>query len=582
MKKLLTNLNLSKINFKFKIKHLFIVLILVICFFNLRAFFKPGIFRGHDLENHLARIANYYLSIKDSHIPPRWAKNLNHKFGYPVFNYLYPLPNILAYPLIVVGFGVENSLKIIIFSSYLFSGLFFYLWLKRHFSSLAAFLGSIFYLSAPYQFLDIYVRGIVGENLTFALFPGVLYFLDLLFEKKSRLRFLGLVVVTALFSLSHNIMVMLFTPLIFLYYFYVYKKEGQKEKLKFVNLGLIGLILGFLLTSFFWIPAYFEQNSIKLEAFDQQSFFPDHFVYLKQLIYSKWQYGFSVLGDGDTMSFQIGPVHLVIFLLALLILIKWGLSRFFGKKKKDKKLNLAFLLGGLAVFLSGVFLMLPFSLFIWRLIPLLGYLQFPWRFLGVVMLGVAVLAVVVSEKYKGIGIILAFVSLVYCQPFTKPFLWEKKQDMYYYDFLFTTSTQHEHTPRWFSEHNISEFKSRLTSDSGLVVFKELLWKTNSHIYEVDVPKATNIWEHTAYFPGWQVFIDGKRAEIKYDRPDNQGLIGVRVPAGKHKIVVKFTERTPARIIGNLITVMSLVLVLGIIKLFSKIPVKGWSISRKKK
>jgi len=553
MKKLIQALfkKIDKKNFSF------IILILMVSFINLRYFFKPGIFRGHDTENHLARIANYYLSIKDHHIPPRWAKNLNHKFGYPVFNYNYPLANILAYPLIVVGFNIENSLKIIFFSAYFFSGLFFYLWAKKQFSSLIAFLGSVFYLCAPYQFLDIYVRGAVGENLTLALFPAVLYFLDLLIERKTRLRFLGLILTTSLFALSHNILVMIFTPLIFLYYFYLYKKK----KLKFFSLAFSGLILGFSLTSFFWIPAYFEQGFIKLEAFDQKTFFQDHFVNLKQLIWSKWQFGFSVLGDEDTMSFQIGPVHLLVSLLALFILVFSYLSHDRGQMRIK-----FWALTGLILFIFSVFLMLPQSLFIWKAIPLLGYLQFPWRFLTVVIFSASVLVLVVGQKYKWLAIILSGAVFIYCQQLAKPFLWEKKQDMVYYDFLFTTSTRHEHMPRWFNEMNISEFKPRLTSDSGLVTFRELLWKTNKHVYEVNVPETTNIWEHTAYFPGWQAFINGARVKIKYDHPDHQGIMGFEVPAGKHEIVTKFTERTLARIIGDSISLFSLILGLGMMKL----------------
>jgi hypothetical protein len=547
---------LKKIKSISKKSLIFIFLILVICLINLRAFFRPGIFRGHDLENHLARIANYYLAIKDHHLPPRWAKNLNHKFGYPVFNYNYPLANILAYPLIVLGFNVEDSLKIILFSAYFFSGLFFYFWLKKHFTPLSSFCGAVFYLCVPYQFLDLYVRGVVGENLSFFLFPAVLYFLKLLFEKKNRERFLGLVLFTALFSLSHNIMVMIFTPLIFLYYFYLVKKNN----LKFFNLSLGGLILGFSLTSFFWLPAYFEKSFIRLEAFDQTSFFQEHFVNLRQLIYSPWQYGFSMAGPEDTMSFQIGLIHLFVFFFSLILVILFCLKRDGGLRNVKK-----FLFTGLILFIFSVFLMLPQSLFIWKLIPLLGYLQFPWRFLALTMVASSILAGVVSEKYQWLGVILALGAFIYAQQFTRPFLWEQKQDMVYYDFLFTTSTRHEHMPRWFNESNINEFKPRLTSDSGLVKFKEILWKTGRHIYEVDVPETTNVWEHTAYFPGWEVFLDGQRKEIKYNHQEYPGLIGVEVPAGQHQIVTKFTEKTAPRLMGDLLSLGSLIL-LGFISL----------------
>lgn len=547
---------------KFCLKHnfysfLFIFLLIIVSIVNLRFFFQPGIFRAHDIENHLARIANYYLAIKDGHIPPRWAKNLNHKFGYPVFNYNYPLANILAYPLIVVGFGIEDSLKIILFSAYFFSGLFFYLWAKRHFSLLAAFSGAIFYLCAPYQFLDLYVRGVVGENLSFALLPAILYILKLLSEKITRWRFLGLVLATVLFSLSHNIMVLIFTPLIFCYWFYL----ARVSKSSFPKLGFKGLILGFLTTSFFWIPAIWERKYVTLEAFNPKNFYQDHFVSFRQLIYSPWQYGFSMPGESDTMSFQIGIFHW----LAVLFTIPARL--FVLRCDRTRKRQLLFVFFQLIFWLT-VFLMLPTSLIFWKIIPFLGYLQFPWRFLSLTMFASSFLAVILVEKKKFLGLLFALVCFVYSQQFVKPFFWEKKPDINYYDFLFTTSTRHENKPIWFSEENINKFKSKFTSDSGLVTFKELVWKTGKHIYEINTSEATYIWEHTAYFPGWQVFVDGQKEKIDYSNKKFPGVIKYRVPKGKHIVKVVFKE-TKIRILSDCLSLLSLLISVFFVKQLSK-------------
>lgn len=548
MKKFLKNINLRQ--------YIFIFLIIAISVVNLRYFFKPGLFRAHDIENHLARIANYYLAVKDGHIPPRWAKNLNHKFGYPVFNYNYPLANILAYPLIVVGFSIENCLKIILFSAYLFSGISFYLWAKKHLKPLSAFIGAVFYLCAPYQFLDLYVRGAVGENLSFFLFPAVLYFLKLLSEKTTRLRFLGLVFFTAFFSLSHNIMVLIFSPLIFIYWLYLYYNSGFSKKLKtkFIKVGLTGIWLGFLLTSFFWIPAVGEREFVTLEAFNPKTFYQDHFVELKQLIFSPWQYGYSILGPDDTMSFQIGLPHWLVVLLTIPI----GLFVF--RSGRTQKRQLAFLIPQL-IFWLAVFLMLPISLVLWKLTPFLGYLQFPWRFLSLTMFAASFLAALAAEKQKILGTGLMVLCLIYAQQMVKPFFWEKKSDMTYYDFLFTTSTMHENMPRWYTEENLNRFKSRFSSDTGLVKFNELSWKTNEHVYEIQAEEPSYIWEQTAYFPGWQAYINGEKAEIKYDHKDYPGLISLKVSKGKHLIKLRFTENTLARIIGDCLSVLALFLVL---------------------
>lgn len=538
-----------------KIGNLFFILIIaIVSVVNLRYFFKPGIFQGHDSEMHLARIANYYLAIKDGHFPPRWARNLNFKFGYPVFNYNYPLANMLSYPLIVVGLGVEDSLKIVLFFGYFFGGLSFYLWSKNHFSRLSAFIGAIFYLCAPYQFLDLYVRGSIGETIAFGLLPLVLYFLNRLSKKINITNFLGLVTAVFIFSLSHNIMVLFFTPLIIAYWCYLVKLKKNK---KFIRISFVSLFSGLLLTGFFWLPAFFGRNFVTLEAVDIKTFYLDHYVELKQLIYSPWQYGFSISGPNDTLSFQIGIFHWLVVILSLFFMVKF--------RKKLSHLLIFLML----FFWMVIFLMLPQSRFIWRALPILGYLQFPWRLLSLTIITSSFLACFISQKNKVLGVILATLCFIYSFPFTKPFFWEKKQDMYYYDYLFTTSTRHENMPRLFQENKSDQFKPRLTSDSGEVTFRELSWKTGKHIYEVNVPKETKIWEHTAYFPGWQGYIDGKKTEILFNNKDYPGIIGLDVPAGQHQIITRFTENTPARIIGDCLSLGSIIIILIQLKFIPK-------------
>src|SRR3989338_10172065 len=89
----------------------FIVLTLILFLYPL---WLPGFPYTHDGENHLARIANYALAIRQGQIPPRWAPSFWAGYGYPVFNYNYPLANILAIPLLALKVPVELSMKILI------------------------------------------------------------------------------------------------------------------------------------------------------------------------------------------------------------------------------------------------------------------------------------------------------------------------------------------------------------------------------------------------------------------------------------------------------------------------------------
>jgi hypothetical protein len=60
---------------------------------------NPKVPDTHDGENHIARFANYVAAAKDGQWPPRWAPYVLNGLGYPVFNYNYPVANILAVPL---------------------------------------------------------------------------------------------------------------------------------------------------------------------------------------------------------------------------------------------------------------------------------------------------------------------------------------------------------------------------------------------------------------------------------------------------------------------------------------------------
>lgn len=527
---------------------IFLGLIILVSCFNLRYIFQPGLFRAHDIENHLARVANYYLAIKDGHFPVRWARNLNFKFGYPVFNYNYPLANILCYPLIVIGLSIEESLKIVLFLAYLGSGIFMYLWLRKLFNSVAGLVGAILYLCAPYQFLDLYVRGVVGENLSFALLPAILYFITVLTEKPNKLKFLLLVLGTFMFSLSHNIMVMIIGPLIILYLIYITRKNSS---FWFTN-ALKAVLLGFLLSSFFWIPAILEAKYVTLEAFNYKTVFLDHFVNIKQLFYGPWQNGYSVKGPDDTMSFQLGLGQWLVLVISGILLFK------FKRSKKDSIGLLS--ITGLIICGLAIFLMLPISRLLWNIIPILGYMQYPWRLLSILIIVTAFLGAIITKYNKYIGLAILVVSLIYCQQFTKPFAWDKKPDMEYYDFLFTTSVLHENKPRWFEEGKTDQLQTRFTSLSGAVGFRELLWKTGLHRYEIDSPNDTNIIEHTAYFPGWQARIDGKVANIAFNDKNYPGLIMISIPAGRHLIETKFTENTSARIIGDCLSIVAILLI----------------------
>ena len=178
----------------------------------------PGFYTSHDGETHTARIAQYYLALKDGQIPPRLAPTLYNGLGSPIFVYIYPLPYILGSLIHQIGFSYVDSFKAIMALSFIASGLFSYLWLKEvmH-SQKAAFLGALYYVWIPYRFSLIYVRASISEMLAYTFLPLTLFCITKLAIHKN-LTWAALTSVSiATVLLSQNLVALITLPIIVTY-----------------------------------------------------------------------------------------------------------------------------------------------------------------------------------------------------------------------------------------------------------------------------------------------------------------------------------------------------------------------------
>src|SRR3989344_3977144 len=142
-----------------------------------RPYLRSGVPYTHDGENHLARFANYKVAVREVQIPPRFAPNLMNHYGYPVFNYNYPLLNILSLPFSILGVHYELAFKLLMLGGLGLGAWGVYRWLAvAGFSRSARFFSIGAYLLAPFTVNLVFVRGNVGEVWALALFPWLLWF----------------------------------------------------------------------------------------------------------------------------------------------------------------------------------------------------------------------------------------------------------------------------------------------------------------------------------------------------------------------------------------------------------------------
>src|SRR5215213_4479111 len=108
-------------------KFLFPLLILILCILPLLDLLHPGLPKTHDGQDHVARIANFYQSLQQGIIIPRWAANLNWGYGHPILMFLYPMPSYIASFFHFLSFSLVDSTKIVFALSFLLTTVTMYL-----------------------------------------------------------------------------------------------------------------------------------------------------------------------------------------------------------------------------------------------------------------------------------------------------------------------------------------------------------------------------------------------------------------------------------------------------------------------
>lgn len=530
----------------FNIKKYFgIIILILISLIPLFGLLNPGLPLTHDGQDHVARIANFYQSLSEGNIVPRWAGNLNWGYGHPILMFLYPLPSYSASFFHFFGFGFVDSLKIVFALSFIFSGITMYLFAREIFGKEGAVLAGAFYMFAPYRFVDLYVRGAIGEHVAFIFPPLILYFMLKLAEKYSAKNFIFCAFSVAGLVISHNAITIMFVPIILCYLFLLVLSNKNKHEL-FIRL-FVALVLGVGLSSFFLIPAFFE-GKYTLRDIVTEKEYGSRFVNPLALIYSPWSYGIT-----GQFSVQIGLLHI----LGVGASLFWFLK--FSKKSVLRSVYVLLLL----TFGVSIFIMLSHSQFIWDTFSILQKFQFPWRFLSVTVFSSAIISsfviFLIPQKRRAIFalcivLILVAVNSSYIKP--KGFL--VKPESFYSSIYNGTTDTGESSPIWSVRFMEKRPNARMEVLTGEATINELSRASTHHAYEVNVVSDNvRIVENTLYFPGWNVYVNNAKTNIEFQDPLNRGLMTFHLSKGVNKVEIKF-EDTGIRKGSNSVTIISLI------------------------
>lgn len=95
--------------------------------------------------------------------------------------------------------------------------------------------------------------------------------------------------------------------------------------------------------------------------------------------------------------------------------------------------------------------------------------------------------------------------------------------------------------------------------AGEAEVKDLTLKSHQTAFKINTEGETEILVNTAYFPGWEVWLDGKEIDSSLE----SGKIKLSPPPGEHQVIIHFSN-TPIRALANLVSLLSWVGLVGLL------------------
>lgn len=359
---------------------------------------------GDDTIFHTSNILAMASDISwSSPIPGRIFPELVNHLGYGVGIFYPSFPHVVgAYLYKIVSFfggDIVFVMKFLFFVTIYLSGVSMYLYVRKVFSNRKqALFSAIIYMSMPYLFSDVFLRGAFNESNLFWIVPLIFLGIHYLLEEGEFFKFyLCFVLGYTLLIYTHLVLAIYFTGFLALYLVCSFKKFFQKKVL--LALGSASVIV-LLLTSPFW--------TLVLEHYLLDNYYIFSLSYVDSLAVEviPFYYYFFPLPYFNYLLFYLSLICILFLFLAFIAMITKGVQES-GKR----------VLVGMMVIFVGSFLLGSVSS-IWDVVPnLFRNIQFGWRLSLFVSFSASVIAGVgltlFTNKWKKVGIVVACLFLVW-------------------------------------------------------------------------------------------------------------------------------------------------------------------------
>jgi hypothetical protein len=510
---------------------------------------------GHDLGFHVESWMDASRQFQQGILYPRWASEANYGFGEPRFIFYPPgswamggiLGLLLPWTLVPAIFVWLSMILAAVGMRKVAAD-----WLPPD----AAMIAALLYALNPYLLVTAYTRCAYAELLASAVFPFLLWGAFRIQRDPGK----GFVIVAIslasiwLANLPGGV-IATYTLALVLLIVSVLLRSIQP-----LLYGSVAALTGLGLAAFTLFPAAWEQKWVYIDAVVRPNQLPvANFL-------------FSPFGVANMYMFN----HRLSRLAVLLIL--GALASAIGARRMRHGTPAVWWSLTVLCILSG-FLMFPVSTAIWRALPELRFVQFPWRWLFPMCAAAALLvsfAVIQSKRKRillpvlGLGLVAVDATIVYAKQVYPHFVAEIADKFHSgrgYDGLLEympLAGKGRYLPADAPLIAPAEPSIEQSADTPPGVYVEL-WSPERKMIRADLPHPMTVNLKLLAYPAWQASVNGKPAALQ-DNPQT-GQIMLVLPAGASRTEIKFAQ-TWDRVVGTEISIGSGVVLIALWQLIA--------------
>ena len=509
-------------------------------------FEKDELPAGHDVWPHAVSAFEYARAIEQGVPWPRWLPDLCGGYGAPNPLYYSPLAHQLTGRLVTAGLSVPDALKAAAALAMLLSFLGMYVWARRSWGRAAGLLAATLYLFAPYHLLDLYLRFSYPELLGLAVAPWLCRLAQRAVEEERGERLVAALL--GALAVAHNLSALLVGGFLV---GYLGCLALEPERRAGVRRVVAALPLAAGLAAFFWMPALLDSWRVRISYEPSVHFtWMGHLLSLQRLLEGEWP------GKREHLPLYPGRLHLA--LGAAGVLAACALAR---RGTRDARSWAAF--GALSIATLG--LMMPFAAPLWAATPL-KVVQFPWRFLGPVALGMAWVAPAALwplRAHSGLHAAACATGMLVVMangfPRCRPEAW---RPLALNAHMLRTSWQTADLDAQFvpitALYPVAYDRPLLELLDGHGIGKVVEAGPERYRARLNNADPVLLDVRLMCFDGWTAEVDGQPVPLELE--EAFGGMRVRVPAGSHELVLRFGT-TPLRTAAAGVSAATLVLML---------------------